>query len=178
MTEDPQQQIRAKSVAVHGLSAGMARDEREMRDAITTLNVEFGQKGVEAAIVFWCDALIGHMGGHGKDKEPIPLTFARLDTGESGTADTVSAEVVWAGRVLVARQLLDKDQFEGLMTVLYAANVDANAEEYVLTLLSVTSLTLAVHLAEEHGFGESPRGTPERQWPEGWPDPPPGQSWN
>lgn len=171
---DRQQESRAKSIAIHGLTAGLAGDTDGMHQAIAVLADEFGERGIQAAIVFWCDSLIVHVGGHGKDKDGLELTFREIESGEAGTADSVTPEAAWAGRVIAARQLLDKDQFEALMSVLPLAGPD-DAHEYVFVLLSITSLTLSVHMAEVHGAGEAP---PNRRNPAGWPDPPAGQSWN
>lgn len=181
MNSDPVFGPRAKSLAIDGLNAGLARNDYEMRQAITALNEEFGPRGVETAIAFWCDAVIGHMGGYGRRNKPIALAFELAETGEVETAENVTPEALWAGRVLIARQLLDKDQFKALMSVLPLAD---DADEYVFTLLSITTLNLAIHLAEHHGAdpanADPVNDTPPPQYrpPPGWPAPPPGQSWN
>lgn len=174
---DPIHDPRCRGLAMEALHAGMDHDWTTARHALEMLTDEYGGAGTEAAVLVWCDSLIVHMGGWG-DRPAIGLVFEEYATGEAHTADTVSPADAWAGRVLVARQRLDKDMFGALMSVI--ADQPELAPTHIVALLTMISLTLASHIEEHHSAPAEPR--PEdrdpRLGPADWPKPPRGSLWN
>lgn len=165
---------RLDELASAALLSAMERNWYASHDSINTLNREYGGHGLVSALYLWSDTLISHLGGHGPDKMPAGgLRLQSANNGKVSNLDEVDADLAWAVRFVAARQLLDNDQNDALLTVLTSAD-HKRAGRLIGALLTVTSMTLACHL---HTCPVGIAGTHDDQKTE-LPKPPPGHTWN
>lgn len=130
----------ALRLAAKALNAAVAEDWDHVESVVNLLHDEHGVEGLVLAMLGWCDVLISQtpqaQGGQ------VNLAFIQQDTGHIGFADSVPAEVAWAGQVLAARAAKDKDMWDALMEVI--PEDGAKAGIYIGALLDVVALNLRV----------------------------------
>ena len=100
--------------ASRAFEAGMSGDWVAAHEAVSPIYAcrDCGR----GMIIEWCDAFIQRMGY----QHAVPGELAWMAPGSDGNLPIaeVSPRAQWAGRVIMARAVMDKDTFDALMTAL------------------------------------------------------------
>lgn len=132
----------ARTLASEALVAAMRGDSTAVRAAVTAVN-GLGGQAMEYAVRAWCDTLVSRyqrLTGTSSG-DPIHLQFMNPDTGaRTGNADDVPPEMAWAGRMILARQAQDIDQWMALISALPEDAAEVGA--HVMAVLGSVALTL------------------------------------
>lgn len=103
---------RTKKIATVALHLAQKDDYEEAAKYVERLN---GTDGLISAILAWIDTFIGVVYPEHKYGDPIAVKFLAIETGETGTADDVSASKAWAGRLISYRAADDHDSFNAVL---------------------------------------------------------------
>jgi hypothetical protein len=126
-------------LARHALTLAIENELRTAAQVTQRMFDEHGEACMVPAMLSWIDTMLAAQhpgttpGAHG-----VALVFRAEGTGKPSSADEVSAEVAWAGRLISARAAGDLAMFGGLVSTI---PVHAHGR-YVMVLLSTVATTL------------------------------------
>jgi len=129
---------RALQLAKDALAAAIREDWPQVASKLQDI-AEFGPRGLERAMLGFCDTAIARSGV--RPGQPMRIRFRRGDGDQRVTdADGVPRpEVAWAGRMLAARAAGDEDAWRALLTSV----PDAEFGRHVGALLEMCALVTA-----------------------------------
>ena len=145
MTLDDAARARVLLLAERALQGAIDQDRPAEAAAMNAINEEHGGEGATEAIIAWCDTLIA--------AHPLPAgsEFAALNwvdaEGRTRHADDVDPYARWAGRVVMARALKDRDTFNALLAALPDEGMAVS--KHLSALLELIAVTLRARRAAE-----------------------------
>ena len=128
-------------LASAALRAGVRDEWVTAAKTVTRINAEHGGDVIPGVLAAWIDTMVLTCGAPPADALVL-LAWLNADTGTMQPADEVPPPARWAGRLILARAQLDREQFEALI------NSVQSREEWthgVLAVLRSCALSLRAH---------------------------------